>query len=112
MVNETLSYGFSSVYFPDEPKEPKFCCMCYELKFMDPNLTAKRMIVQATNMVFRDDEETYFNLQIPASGMGKSSNGCIKQWGENKYNWGKDYGGITNVIECNGIPHEIRDGYF
>jgi hypothetical protein len=66
------------------------------------------MIVQVTN-TGADLGENHFDLQIPGGGVGLF-NGCSAQWRAPGDGWGKRYGGVSSLAECDQLPAEIRDG--
>lgn len=53
--------------------------------------------------------ESQFDLQIPGGGVGLF-NGCKPQWGAPDNGWGNQYGGVSNIEECNQLPVELQEG--
>lgn len=105
--NSNVSYGFVAFSTPTGG-EARSCCMCLELKFVDPRLAGKRFVVQVINMN-GGENGGHIDMAVPGGGIG-AVNACLPQWNAGA-SWGKQYGGLgSNRYECDGLPEQLRAG--
>ncbi|KAE9547468.1 hypothetical protein FO519_009318, partial [Halicephalobus sp. NKZ332] len=108
-VNDHLSYGFAAASLIGG-SEDRMCCTCMRLTFTSGPVAGKQMIVQLTN-TGGDLSNNHFDLAIPGGGFGIFTQGCPREFGHG-FNWGAQYGGISNAAQCNGLPNVLRAGCF
>jgi hypothetical protein len=101
-VSSILSYGFAAVRL-NNMTERDWCCKCYRLRFLDPLLQTKEMIVQATNTGW-DLSNNHFDIAMPGGGQGMFQ-GCSTQY--TKYHGGALYGGVSSEAECYKLPSNL-----
>ena len=98
-----LSFGF--VAFVARAGMQRSCCTCLELKFADPRLRGKTMVVQVINASAGPD---FVELAVPGGGVG-FYNKCLPQWNAGP-EWGKQYGGLGEKNTCWQLPQPLRGG--
>lgn len=101
-IARNLSLGFAAVRLRGK-SEADWCCKCYRLRFLDPLLKDKEMIVQATNTGW-DLSDNHFDIAMPGGGQGMFQ-GCSKQFVN--YKGGVLYGGVSSSTECYGLPKQF-----
>jgi hypothetical protein len=107
-VSDSLSYGFAAAALPGG--ESVSCCKCYALTFTDPPIRGKQLVVQVTN-TGSDVGSNQFDLQIPGGGVG-IFDACTNMYGlpAGSNGWGKQYGGITGIEDCESFPESLKEG--
>jgi len=107
-VSETLSYGFAAAALPGGESES--CCACYAITFSDPPIRGKQIVVQVTN-TGSDVGSNQFDLQIPGGGVG-IFDACTNMYGlpKGSNGWGKKYGGIDKIEDCDSFPEALQAG--
>ncbi|XP_057660620.1 endoglucanase-like [Diorhabda carinulata] len=107
VVNSTLAYGWTAASFTGGVDTSK-CCHCLLLSFKD-QLAGKQMLVQIVN-TGSDLGENQFDLQIPGGGVGIFNLGCMTQWNTGEDGWGRRYGGVSTIEECDTLPAVLQPG--
>jgi len=107
-VSDSLSYGFAAAALPGG--ESVSCCKCYALTFSDPPIRGKQLVVQVTN-TGADVGSNQFDLQIPGGGVG-IFDACTNMYGlpSGSNGWGKQYGGINGIEDCESFPESLKEG--
>jgi len=107
-VSDALSYGFAAAALPGG--ESNSCCKCYAITFKDPPIRGKQLVVQVTN-TGADVGSNQFDLQIPGGGVG-IFDACTNMYGlpAGSNGWGKQYGGITSIEDCETFPDSLKEG--
>ncbi|OUM62864.1 glycoside hydrolase family 45 protein [Piromyces sp. E2] len=105
-LTDNLSYGFAAASFTSG-KQNEWCCSCYRLQFTNTAIKGKQMVVQVTNTGY-DLSNNHFDIQMPGGGVGVF-NGCKSQWNTGEDGWGKRYGGVESVAECDQLPPVLQD---
>ncbi|XP_037025249.1 endoglucanase-5-like [Bradysia coprophila] len=106
-INDHLSYGFAAAYIEGQD-ENDWCWGCYELSFTSGPVVGKRMIVQVTNTL-EALGPVHFDIQMPGGGVG-GVNGCAPQWSPPYDGWGEQFGGVSNITQCDQLPEELQSG--
>lgn len=107
-ISDSLSYGFAAAALPGGESES--CCKCYALTFTDPPIRGKQLVVQVTN-TGADVGSNQFDLQIPGGGVG-IFDACTNMYGlpAGSNGWGKQYGGILSIEDCETFPESLKEG--
>jgi Glycosyl hydrolase family 45/Fungal cellulose binding domain len=108
VVNENLALGYAAAGSLNGLDERELCCSCMELTFTSGPVSGKRMVVQVIN-TGSDLGYNHFDLQIPGGGVGIFTEGVKNQFGPN-YNFGNQYGGVSSMAECSGLPAILHPG--
>lgn len=106
-INDDLAYGFAAASLAGG-SEDSSCCTCMKLTFTSSSIAGKTMIVQLTN-TGADLGSNHFDIALPGGGLGIFTEGCSSQFGSG-YQWGNQYGGISSLAECDGLPSELQPG--
>ncbi|CAH1111717.1 unnamed protein product [Psylliodes chrysocephalus] len=107
VVNDTLAYGWSAASFTGGEDVSK-CCACFLLSFKG-KLAGKQFLVQNVN-TGTELNQNQFDLQIPGGGVGIFNIGCMTQWNAPEDGWGKRYGGVSTIEECQLLPEVLQPG--
>ncbi|KAJ9132943.1 Barwin-like endoglucanase [Coniochaeta hoffmannii] len=103
-VSEDLSYGFAITNGVEN------CCKCFELMWTDGNAAGKRMQLQVVNSGGSvTGGVRQFIVLTPGGGVGPNTQGCDGQWG---YDWGRQYGGVTRMQDCELLPDYLQGGCY
>jgi len=107
-VSDVLSYGFAAAALPGGESES--CCACYAITFSDPPIRGKQLVVQVTN-TGADVGSNQFDIQIPGGGVG-IFDACTNMYGlpTGSNGWGKKYGGIDKIEDCDTFPEALQAG--
>ncbi|GME71701.1 unnamed protein product [Ambrosiozyma monospora] len=106
-VSDDLAYGFAAGKLAEMTNE-EMACTCFKLTFTSSAIAGKQMVVQITNTgVYSDDH--HFDLAMPGGGVGDFTTGCTSEFGSG-YTWGKTYGGISSLSDCENLPEILQEG--
>ncbi|KAF3920756.1 Endoglucanase-5 [Dactylellina cionopaga] len=106
-VNDTFSYGYASIFIAgDEVKD--WCCSCYELEFTTTSIQGKKMVIQAINVNFNEDQANFFSLTVP--GQADWAGKCSQRFGGDFGTFfGKgNSGGVQTPAQCSMVPESVR----
>ncbi|OIW30180.1 barwin-like endoglucanase [Coniochaeta ligniaria NRRL 30616] len=103
-VSGDLSLGFAIT------NNVENCCKCFELFWTDGGAAGKRMQVQIINSGGSvDGGRRQFIILSPGGGVGPNTAGCDAQFG---YDWGRQYGGVTQREGCESLPDNLQGGCY
>ncbi|GME70692.1 unnamed protein product [Ambrosiozyma monospora] len=106
-VSDDLAYGFAAGKLA-EMTNAEMACTCFKLTFTSSAIAGKEMVVQITNTGSYSDDH-HFDLAMPGGGVGDYTTGCTSEFGSS-YTWGKTYGGISSLSDCDNIPAILQEG--
>ena len=107
-IDDNHSIGFVATGPLNGKTEKDLCCTCVELTFTSGPVNGKTMTVQITNTGQDIQNSDHFDIAIPGAGAGIFTQGCPNQYGA--YNFGAQYGGVSNSNECDNLPNPQKAG--
>ncbi|GME70689.1 unnamed protein product [Ambrosiozyma monospora] len=106
-ISDDLAYGFAAGKLTEMTTD-EMACTCFNLTFTSSAIAGKQMVVQVTNTGEYSDDH-HFDLAMPGGGVGGYPDGCTNEFGSG-YTWGKTYGGISSLSDCDNIPEILQEG--
>ena len=110
-VDDNTAMGFVATSPLNGKSEMDLCCSCLLLTFTDGAAKDKTMTVQITNTGVDLQASGHIDIAMPGGGAGIYKDGCPNQYGNN-YDFGAQYGGVSDRNACNNLPDEQQDGCY